>query len=362
MPSDKGQKSEKPTAKHRREARRDGRVARSPEIGSWLSLAALVVVLPPLGGRAIQAVTSFMAVSAGAMSSADPTQSLALLGRGLRTVVEAAGPLLLVAVAAAIAAGFGQVGMRFAPGALGLKWTRISPTTGLKRIFSPTGAWELTKMVVRLVVLVTIGFEIDRHLVSSLLGPGTLPLQGTLRTASATLISLIRDIAAAALLLAFVDYAFQRHRFNESLKMTKEEVRRELRETEGNPDIRRALRRRRRRLSRLQIYAAVAQADVVVVNPTHFSVGLRFDRAKDAAPRVVAKGEDDDAFTIREAARAHGVAIVENPPVARSLYDACEIGDLVPTSLYKVVARLLAFVYRLSPAARALVDTHKMVA
>jgi flagellar biosynthetic protein FlhB len=359
---DKSQKSEKPTAKHRREARTDGRVARTPEIGSWLSLVALVLVLPALGGRAITVVTSFMAVASGAMSSGDPTQSLALLGRGLGTVVDAAGPLLLVATAAAVAAGFGQVGVRFAPGALGLKWTRVSPTTGLKRIFSVTGAWELTKMVVRLLILIGIGFLVDRHLVSDLLGPGTLPLQGTLDTTSGTLIDLIRDIAATALVLAFVDYAFQRRRFNDSLKMTKEEVRREHRENEGNPDVRRALRRRRRRLSRLQLYAAVAQADVVVVNPTHFSVGLRFDRAKDAAPRVVAKGEDDDAFVIREAARDHGVPIVENPPVARSLYDACEVGDLVPSNLYKVVARLLAFVYRLSPAARALVDTHKMVA
>jgi flagellar biosynthesis protein FlhB len=362
MPGDKSQKSEKPTPKHRREARNDGRVARTPEIGSWLSLATLALVLPPLGGRAISTVTNFMAVATGAMSSADPTQSLALLGRGLETVVEAAGPLLLVAAAAAAAAGFGQVGVRFAPGALGFKWTKISPATGLKRIFSVTGAWELTKMVVRLLVLVAIGYMIDRHLVASLLGPGTLPLQGTLGTASATLLSLIRDIAGAALVLAFVDFAFQRHKFNESLKMTKEEVRREQRETEGNPEIRRALRRRRRRLSRLQLYAMVAQADVVVVNPTHFSVALRFDRSKDAAPRVVAKGEDDDAFTIRDAARDKGIPIVENPPVARSLYDACEIGDLVPTALYKVVARLLAFVYRLSPAARALVDTHKMVA
>jgi flagellar biosynthesis protein FlhB len=362
MPGDKSQKSEKPTAKHRREARHDGRVARTPEIGSWLSVAVLAVVLPPLGSRAISAVTGFMAVATSAMSTADPAQSLGLLGRGLRTVVIAAGPLLLVATAAAVTAGFGQVGVRFAPGALGFKWTKISPATGLKRIFSTTGAWELTKMVVRLLVLVAIGFMVDRHLVQSLLGPGTLPLQGTLGSASATLLSLIRDIAGAALLLAFVDFGFQRHRFNESLKMTKEEVRREQRETEGNPEIRRALRRRRRRLSRLQLYAMVAQADVVVVNPTHFSVGLRFDRTKDAAPRVVAKGEDDDAFIIREAARDHGVPIVENPPVARSLYDTCEIGDLVPTSLYKVVARLLAFVYRLSPAARALVDTHKMVA
>jgi flagellar biosynthetic protein FlhB len=243
---------------------------------------------------------------------------------------------------------------------LGFKWNKISPTTGVKRIFSARGAWEITKMAFRLIILISIGYEVDRHLIQSLLGPGTLPIQSTLTATADGLLGLLRDIVGAALVLAIADYAFQRRQFNDSMRMTKFEVRREMRETEGNPEVRRALRRRRRRLSRMQVLAAVSRANVIVVNPTHFSVGLQYDRSKDRAPRVVTKGDDEDALAIRTVALEQGVPIVENPPVARALFDACEIGDEVPAYLFQVVARLLAFLYRLTPAQRALVDIHKM--
>ncbi|MGD0984099.1 MAG: EscU/YscU/HrcU family type III secretion system export apparatus switch protein [Acidimicrobiales bacterium] len=360
MAEDKSQKTEKPTPKHKREAKKEGRVARSGEIGSWFSLGVVVLALPSLGEHAVSEVTGFMSLATNAMPANDPAQSLSLLGRGLWTIVEAVGPILLAAAGAAALASYGQVGLHFAPGALGFKWNKISPATGIKRIFSARGAWEIAKMALRLMILVGIGYTVDRHLIQSLLGPGTLPIQSTIATAASGLLGLVRDIVGAALLLAIADYAFQRRRFNDSMKMSREQVRREMRETEGNPEVRRALRRRRRRLSRMQILAGVARADVIVVNPTHFSVGLSYDRHKDRAPRVVTKGDDEDALAIRTVALERAVPIVENPPVARALFDACEIGDEVPAHLYQVVARLLAFLYRLTPAQRALVDIHKM--
>jgi flagellar biosynthetic protein FlhB len=362
MAEDKSQKSEKPTPRHKKEARKDGRVARSTEIGAWFSLGVVAFLLPTLGRHAVSEVSGFMSVATTAMASDDPSQAVGLLSHGLWTVLLAAGPILLAAVAAAALAGYGQVGLRFAPGALGFKWNKVSPLTGIKRIFSAKGAWEITKMTLRLGILVGIGYGVYRQLVQGLLGPGTLPIDATIAMAGSGLLRLVRDIACAAFLLAMADYAFQRRQFNDSLKMTREEVRREMRETEGNPEVRRALRRRRRRLSRMQILAAVARADVVVVNPTHFSVGLRYVRGLDRAPRVVTKGDDDDALAIREVALERGVPIVENPPVARSLFDSCEVGDEVPAHLYEAVARLLAFLYRLTPAQRALVDIHKMAA
>ncbi|MGA2803304.1 MAG: EscU/YscU/HrcU family type III secretion system export apparatus switch protein [Acidimicrobiales bacterium] len=359
---DKSQKTEKPTPKHKREAKKEGRVARSAEIGSWFSLGVVVLALPSLGEHAVSEVSGFMSLAASAMPANDPAQSVSLLGRGLWTVVAAVGPIVLAAAAAAAVAGYGQVGLHFAPGALGFKWNKISPATGIKRIFSARGAWEISKMALRLGILIGIGYGVDRRLIQSLLGPGTLPIQSTISTAASGLLGLLRDIVGAALVLAIADYAFQRRRFNDSMKMSREQVRREMRETEGNPEVRRALRRRRRRLSRMQILAGVARADVVVVNPTHFSVGLAYDRRKDRAPRVVTKGDDEDALAIRTVALERGVPIVENPPVARALFEACEIGDEVPAQLYQVVARLLAFLYRLTPAQRALVDIHKMAA
>jgi flagellar biosynthetic protein FlhB len=362
MAEDKSQRTEKPTPRHKRDARKEGRVARSAEIGSWFSLGVVACLLPYLGEHAMSEVAGFMSLAANAMPAADPAQAISLLGRGLWTVVEAVAPILFAAAGAAALAGYGQVGLHIAPGALGFKWSKVSPATGIKRIFSARGAWELMKMAFRLGILIGIGYEVDRRLIQGLLGPGTLPIQSTITMTATGLLGLVRDIAGAALVLALADYAFQRRQFNDSMKMSRDEIRREMRETEGNPEIRRAFRRRRRRLSRMQILAAVSRANVVVVNPTHFSVGLRYERSKDKAPRVVTKGDDEDALAIRMVALEKGVPIVENPPVARALFEACEIGDEVPARLYQVVARLLAFLYRLTPAQRALVDVHKMAA
>ncbi|HUZ21466.1 MAG TPA: EscU/YscU/HrcU family type III secretion system export apparatus switch protein [Acidimicrobiales bacterium] len=356
--SDKGQRTEKPTPKRKREARREGRVAKSAEIGQWVTVLALVTLLPSLGQRASHLVIGFMNTATNAMATPDPASSVALIGAGLWTAVEAAGPIVGVIALAALAVNLGQVGIRFTPGALGFDMKKINPWSGIKKIMSPNGVWDLSKMLLRLTILVLVGYTSTRHLVADLMGSGTLPLATTLSLAASTLLGLVRIVGLCALLLALGDYAFQRRRFNESMKMTKDEVRREFRETEGSPEVRREIRRRRRSLTRMQMMAAVANASVVVVNPTHFAVALAYDRERDGAPRVVAKGEDDIAYVIRTEAISRRIPVIENPPVARALYAACTVGEEIPPKLYETVARLLAFVYRLTPAARALVDVH----
>ncbi len=283
MAEDKSQKSEKPTPRHKKEARKDGRVARSAEIGSWFSLGVVAFLLPTLGRHAVSEVSGFMSIATTAMASDDPSQAVALLGRGLWTVLLAAGPILFAAVAAAALAGYGQVGVRSTPA----RWVQVEQGLSFDRdqadLLGQGGMGDheddLAPGDPR-----GIGYGVYRQLVQGLLGPGTLPIEATITTAGGGLLKLVRDIACAAFLLGMADYAFQRRQFNDSMKMTREEVRREMRETEGNPEIRRALRRRRRRLSRMQILAAVARADVVVVNPTHFSVGLRYERGLDGRP------------------------------------------------------------------------------
>jgi flagellar biosynthetic protein FlhB len=357
-----GEKTEKPTPKRLKSARREGRVARSPEISGWLALLTFSVLLPDLGMRAVREISALMTEATDAMSGADPQSSVTLLSKGLTTFLDAAAPVVIMATLVALVSGFGQVGLRFSPGALGFKFHKISPAAGIKRILSPNGAWDLAKMLFRLVLLFAVGYSAYLQLVTRLLDPGTLPLATTMHIAGASLFSILRTIAFAALVVALGDYGFQRRRFNQSMKMTREEVRRELRETDGSPEARKALRRRRRRISRNQILAATSKANVIVVNPTHFSVGLRYDRTVDRAPKVVTKGEDEDALAIRLEARRLGIPIVEEPPVARSLYAACDIGAEVPVELFQTVARLLAFVYRLTPAARTLVDVHHLPA
>jgi flagellar biosynthetic protein FlhB len=238
--------------------------------------------------------------------------------------------------------------------------SRINPLTGFKRTFSSQGLWMLAKTILKLAMLSAVAFATMRRLMGAVLGGNTLPLPTTMATTGATVVVMLRDVGGLALAIAAVDYAFTRKTYQKSLRMTKQQVRDELRRNDGSPEVRRAVRRKARSLSRLRMMAAVASADVVVTNPTHFAVAITYDREKDRAPRVVAKGADFMALRIRERAIECGIPLVENPLLARTLHASCEVEDLVPPRLYGSVARLLAFVYSLSPTAKAMRSVHQM--
>ncbi|HMK63437.1 MAG TPA: EscU/YscU/HrcU family type III secretion system export apparatus switch protein [Acidimicrobiales bacterium] len=358
--SDKSQRTERPTAKHKKEVREKGTVARSPELGSWASLLVVAALLPWLGGAAASRVASFTRQVTVAVTHPTTATALEVLAAGLVTAAWAALPIVALCTVIGVAASFAQVGLRFTPKALRVQVSRISPGKGFARIFSTQGAWSLGKTLLKFGALALVGAVLMRGLLSSVLGGGTLPLADTLAAAGHLTEMLLRDIGVLALVIAAVDYGFQRRQYQRNLRMTKQEVRDELRRTEGSPEVLRARRSKARRLSKMRMMAAVAQADTVVVNPTHYAVALAYDRTKDRAPRVVAKGVDALAARIREKATLHGIPIVENPELARTLHAVCEVDDVVPATLYTAVARLLAFVYSLSPAAKALHPIHQM--
>ncbi|HTW98898.1 MAG TPA: EscU/YscU/HrcU family type III secretion system export apparatus switch protein [Acidimicrobiales bacterium] len=360
--SERDGRTEKPTAKRRREARRDGRVARSQDISSWLSLLGFLLVLPALAGRAEATITGLISLSAQAMADPDNGKAMALLGDGLKSAMELVLPVALVATLVGLASTLAQVGFRFSPGVLGFKLSKLSPRNGIKKIVSVRGLWDLGKNFLRLFVLVLGGYLTTHELVERLIADGTLPLGSSLSIALAGVTGLLRTVGIIALLFGLGDYLFQRHQVANSLKMTRDEVKQEMKDQEGNPEIKRAIKRRQRALTRMQMIAAIARADVVVVNPTHYAVGLAYERARHRAPTVVAKGEDEIAAAIRSAALDRRIPIVESPPLARALHASCKIGEEIPPLLYEVVAKLFAFVYRLSPAAKALVDVHHLVA
>lgn len=360
MMADKSSRTEKGTSKHRKEMREKGTVARSPEIGGWASLLVVASLLPWMGGLAANRIDGFVQDVAQAMSHPDLAVAVAILGQGLMTAAFAALPILLVGSAIGVAIATAQVGLRITPKALSVRLSRISPKTGLHRLFSSQGIWTLAKTMLKISVLAVVAFGILKHLVHGVLGGATLPLETTILATTSTVLRLMRFIGALALVIAGADYFFQRRSHNQDLRMTKQEVRDERRDSDGNPEVRRALRNKARRLSRMHMMAAVARADVVVTNPTHYAVAIAYDRQKDRAPRVVAKGADFNAIAIREHARRCGVVLVENPILARALHASCEVDDVVPPGLYTAVARLLAFVYSLSPAARVYRDVHQM--
>lgn len=358
--ADKSQRTEKPTAKHRKEMRDKGTVARSAELGGWASFLIVASLLPQLGGIAASRISGLMYDTNQAMSHPSLGTAVGLLGHGLQTAAFASLPILLVGGIFAVAITVAQVGFRFTPKAMGFKFSRISPKAGLKKLYSSQGMWTLGKTMLKLTTLAVIGYFIMHRLVYTVLGGGTLPLQSTISAATSTVVELARIIGYIAFALAGVDYYFQRRTYQQDIRMSKQDVKKEHRESEGSPELRRAVRSKARQLSRSLVMAAVANADVVVTNPTHFAVAIAYDRGSDSAPRVVAKGADFNAIAIREHARSCGVVIVENPPLARTLHESCEVDDIVPPQLYSAVAQLLAFVYSLSPTVRAFYGVHKM--
>lgn len=358
--ADKYQKTEKGTSKHRKEEREKGNVARSAELNGWASFIVVASLLPWFGGLAANRVNNFLQNTFVAMGHPSLVTAVGILAQGLTATALASLPVLLVGSLVGTSVAFAQVGLRFSPKAFSLKFSRISPKTGIKKVVSSQGVWSLVKTLVKVVILAVVGYFILRQLVFSVMGGATLPLQDTITAGVATVGGLLRLIGFLALALAIGDYCFQRRKYQQDMRMTKQEVKDEHRQSDGSPEMRRAQRGRARKLSRQHMMAAVAMADVVVTNPTHFAVAIAYDRTKDRAPRVVAKGADLIAASLKERAKECGVVIVENPLLARTLFATCEVDDIVSPTLYAAVARLLAFVYSLTPTAKTFRDVHVM--
>jgi len=341
-----GEKTEKASPRKLKKARRDGQIAHTPEVGSWLSVLAASFVLPAVG-RALMddARTTFVQVGS-VITTPDTGRALAITRHAVTSAVLATAPLAILVMVTSVASAAMQGGIWVAPKLLMPKLTRLNPLSGLKRMFGPQGVWQLLKSLSKLAVLTAVTYYSVRELVPTLMAAGSLPLSSVLDTTTSAALRLIRLGAGAGLLLAFVDAAVVRRRTNKQLKMTKQEVKEEQKSTDGDPLLRSILRSRALAISRNRMMADVPSADVVLVNPTHVAVALRYDPAR-GAPRVVAKGADHVAARIRELAERNRVPMVADVPLARTLHKTCEIGQEIPPDLYQAVATVLAFVMRL---------------
>jgi flagellar biosynthetic protein FlhB len=234
------------------------------------------------------------------------------------------------------------------PSSKGLKFTpsRMSPKQGLKRMVGSRAAWEALKSLVKVAVIAVVVLALGRSLIPELVGHGALPVPVSLGVLAGGLRTLVWTAAVTGLVLSLADYGYQRRSVMKQLRMSPREVKDEHRQTEGDPMIKGAIRAKQMAMSRNRMLSAVASADVVLVNPTHFAVALRYESGR-GAPRVVAKGSDALAATIRERAREHRVPIVEDKPLTRLLYRVCDVDDEIPAELYMAVARILAFVMSL---------------
>lgn len=347
-------KTERATGRRRSELREKGQVARSPEVLTAFVLAAGLMGLWLGAGqihRELTALAQQFLGRAGQMEiTVDSVVPLAVTVLG--ALVRAIAPLLLAAVVGGIAGNVVQVGFQISTRALEPDLARLNPVSGFGNLFQKTKVVDLGKSLLKVVVVGWVAYATLRGRV------GELPQLSNLSTAPFLVYMLdlgyriLKNVLLVYVAIALLDYAFQKWQFEENNKMSKQEVKDEYKETEGDPMIKGRIRSLQREMARRRMMAEVPQSDVVITNPTHFAVALRYDPAEMDAPRVVAKGADRVAQRIIAVAREHGVPLYQEPPVARALHRAAEIGDPIPADLFQAVAEILAHVYRLAGRSR----------
>ena len=359
MADDSAQDKELPaSAKRRQQARDKGQVSRSRDLGSMLLLVGSALALYYGGGwlvgRAQALLLLALRVPAGAAN--DPAQALQLAGHVVEAGVWLLSPLLLLNLLLSVGGGLALGGWVFSVEALMPDFSRLDPVAGFGRVFSLRGLGELGKAALKALVLGVAALVVLRGERGALLqllqvDPTQALVQMGLLCAKAFL-----WMALATMLVAAVDVPMQIFQFNKKLKMSRQDMKDEMRESEGSPEVKQRLRSLQRERARRRMMAAVPKADVVVTNPTHYAVALGYSEGRNSAPVVLAMGADAVAARIREVAAEHGVPLVEAPPLARALYRYAELEHEIPATLYNAVALLLAYVYQLRalPAAPAL--------
>ncbi|MFC5381521.1 EscU/YscU/HrcU family type III secretion system export apparatus switch protein [Aquipuribacter nitratireducens] len=351
------EKTEAPTPRKLKEARDQGQQPRTQDLSAWASVAAMAVTAPAVVGAGHRQLADVVQRAAAVAEDPDPAVAVGLLGDAVGSGMLLLVPLVGAAVLATVVSHVIQGGVHPAWQKAKPDLKRLNPVEGVKRMFGLMTLWEAAKTLLKSVVLVLVAWWAVARMMPALLGAGSAPLGGTLDTMRDSLALLLQVAVATGVVMAAADFAVQKRKSMKDLRMTKQEVKEEAKTTEGNPLVKQARRSRQIALTRNRMMAAVATADVVVVNPTHYAVALRYEAGK-GAPKVVAKGVDAVAGKIRERAGEHRVPMVEDVPLARSLHAACEVGDEIPGELFEAVAHVLAFVMQLRAKGSA-AGTHR---
>jgi len=350
----KNDKSEKATPKKKADERKKGRVARSPDINGAIVLLASILALsafgPGMWRRVEEATLGVLAFvsTPGVVDNRGVEQLFLTTGTHIGMALL---PILVACVVAGVGASVAQVGFKPAPKAL---WEpqKLNPITGAKNIFGLNALMETAKSSLKIAVvgaIIAIAVFPKLEEMAALVG---MPAAALLPHMASLILSIAQRAAIAYLVIGLLDFVYQKHRFEKNLRMDKEEIKQEHKQQELPNEVKGAQRRRAIEMSRARMMDAVPTADVIVTNPTHFSVALRYDSGN-AAPVVVAKGADHLALRIRTRAAEHGVAVVPDPPLARTLYASVEVGRMIPEELYQAVAQLLAYVYKVAGAQRS---------
>jgi flagellar biosynthetic protein FlhB len=341
-----GEKTEKPTPQRLKKARKEGQIPRTQELGTWLGMAAASVLLPMIASNGFSEVQKLFLQIRVVASQPEASAIAALLGQALTAFMTSVLPLALGLMVVGVVASAAQGGVTFA--AKGMKPTlkKFNPMTGFKRMFGSQGLWEVTKALIKTVALLAVVLITSDRAQTLVSAAGALPLSAVIDTFVDSAILMFRVVAMTGLAIAIADYLVVRQKMMKQLKMSKYEITQEHKQAEGDPHMKAQRKGVALAMSRNRMMSEVADADVLLVNPTHVAVALKYEAAK-GAPRVVAKGAGEVAARLREIAAEARVPMVQDIPLARALHASCELGQEVPPQLFTAVARVLAFVMHL---------------
>lgn len=347
--ADSQDRTEEPTEQRRKEFREQGRVPVSRDVNSVISMLVMLPIVAVgmrdamIGiGIVLRTPLELISDPAGAIDTFG-TWMAALIVR----VVWILAPMMLVLLATALLTGLVQTQANLSFKAVAPKFEKLNPVSGFKRLFSPQSLTELLKSLLKLTAVLVGAYVVFRTDLGRLLALDRADLHSGINVIGQTALKLCAASAIALIAPAAMDYAIQVHRTNKRMRMTRDEFKRDIKDQEGDPTLKARRRRMAQSLSANRMIQSVEGADVVLNNPEHISVALRYIHGKTEVPEVVAKGADEMAVRIRAEARRHGIPQIQNRPLARSLYQQCEVGDPIPQELFGPIAEILSFVHRI---------------
>jgi len=344
-------KTEQATPKKKDDARKKGQVFQSREMSASLILLIMIVSMKAFGPVIYGEITKYMKKAFTEYLTVPGAIDVSIIAKlyvdGIMVLAKTTLPLLLIAVLSALIVGYAQVGILFTFETLKVQGDRINPLSGFKRIFSLRSVVELVKSIIKILIVGWVAYSYlmsKTNEVITLMNAGLLEILSFIGEAAFTV---ALRICVAMLIVGLLDYMYQRYDYEKNLMMTKQETKDEYKQSEGNPEIKSKIKQKQRQMSMKRMMQDIPKADVVITNPTHFAVAIKYDALKSSAPFVVAKGQDFIALRIKQIAIDNKVQIVENRPLARTLFSTVDIGEAIPADLYQAVAEILAFVYNL---------------
>jgi flagellar biosynthetic protein FlhB len=343
---DSASKTEEPSSRKLQQAHDKGEVVKTPDLAALASLSGAAAVMAMGGGWLSRNLAATMTpfLSSPDSMSFDNNGGVAIMRAAVMAAAPPIGAVILTACAAGVAGNLIQTGFIFSPERLSFDFSKLSPASGFKRIFGLDGFVQFLKSLVKVALTGLLAWWVLNPHMSQLESLAAMDPMAMLLFSADVLRRLVFAVAAFLLIIAGADWFWQRQRFMKRMRMTKEEMKEDFKQSEGDPHIKARQKQLRNERARRRMIQAVPDATVVVMNPTHYAVALKYDAGETPAPLCVAKGMDSLALKIREVAEAHGVPVIEDPPLARALYASVDVDDIIPPAHYEAVAKIIGFI------------------